>query len=256
MTRRHTTPDTAAQGSSVLYVRVSTDEQARTGVSLDAQEERLRAYCTMRELVVATVIREEGVSGSKPLAKRPGGKRLLDTIAAGEATNVVALKLDRLFRNTADALTTTATWDRAGVGMHLVDYGGAAIDTRTAVGRMMLTMMAGFAQFQRDTISENTRTALTYKRDHGRASGPTPYGYDRVGDDLVPNVPEQATIAQVRAWRDEGLSLRAIAARLTDAGTPTKRGGKWYPRTVSLLLDDDLAHTVADPASSAIKRPK
>jgi site-specific DNA recombinase len=256
MTRRHTTPDTAAQGPAVLYIRVSTDEQARTGVSLDVQEERLRAYCVMRGLTVATVIREEGVSGAKPLAKRPGGAILLATVASGEATNVVALKLDRLFRNTADTLTTTMKWDCAGVALHLVDYGGAAIDTRSATGRMMLTMLAGFAEFERNLISERTTSALAYKRDHGRVSGPTPYGYDRVGDDLVPNVPEQATIAQVRTWRDGGLSLRAIATRLTDAGTPTKRGGKWYPRTVSLLLDDDLAHTVADPASSTIKRPK
>ena len=242
MTRRHTTPDTATDGPAVLYVRVSTDEQARTGVSLDAQEERLRAYCTMRGLTVASVVREEGVSGAKPLAKRPGGAQVLQTIAAGEATNVVALKLDRLFRNTADALTITQTWDHAGVALHLVDYGGAAIDTRSAVGRMMLTMLAGFAQFQRDTISENTRTALTYKRDHGRVSGTVPYGYEREGDTLVPVPAEQATIAKVQDWRGKGLSLRAIAARLTEDGTPTKRGGKWHPRTVSLLLDDDLEH--------------
>lgn len=241
MTRRHTTPEAAAGGPAVLYVRVSTDEQARTGVSLAAQEERLRAYCVMRALPVAAVVREEGVSGAKPLAARPGGIDLLATIASGEATNVVALKLDRLFRNTADALTTTAAWDRACVGLHLVDYGGAAIDTRSATGRMMLTMLAGFAQFQRDTISENTRTALTFKRDHGRVSGPIPFGYVRDGDHVVPVPAEQATIAQVRAWRDDGLSLRAIAARLTEAAIPTKHGGKWWPGTVSLLLDDDLA---------------
>lgn len=246
MTRRHTEPETAA-GPAVLYVRVSTDEQARTGVSLDAQEERLRAYCTMRSLVVAKVIREEGVSGSKPLAKRAGGADLLAMVSSGKATNVVALKLDRLFRNTADTLTTTTTWDRAGVALHLVDYGGAAIDTRSATGRMMLTMLAGFAEFERNLISERTTSALAYKRDHGRVSGTVPYGYDRRGDALVVNPAEQATIAQVRTLRDEGLSLRAIAARLTDAGTPTKRGGKWHPRTVSLLLDDDLEHAEVAP---------
>lgn len=242
MTRRHTTPDSAMHGPAVLYVRVSTDEQVRTGVSLDAQEERLRAYCVMRELAVAGVVREEGVSGSKPLAKRPGGAELLRMVTSGEATNVVALKLDRLFRNTVDTMTTTNTWDRAGVALHLVDFGGAAIDTRSATGRMMLTMLAGVAQFERDVISERTTAALAYKRDHGRVSGVVPYGYKRSGSHLVPVPAEQAVIAQVRAWRDEGLSLRRIAARLTEAGTPTKQGGKWWPRTVSLLLDDDLEH--------------
>lgn len=242
MTRRHTTPDTAASGPAVLYVRVSTDEQVRTGVSLDAQEERLRAYCVMRDLTIAGVIREEGVSGAKPLAKRPGGADLLAMVASGEATNVVCLKLDRLFRDLIDTMTTVNAWDRAGVALHLVDYAGAAIDTRSAVGRLILTTIAGVAQFERDVISERTTASLAYKRDHGRVSGTVPYGYTRNGDNVVPVPAEQAVIAQVRAWRDEKLSLRVIAARLTDAGTPTKQGGKWWPRTVSLLLDDDLEH--------------
>jgi DNA invertase Pin-like site-specific DNA recombinase len=139
-------------------------------------------------------------------------------------------------------MTTANTWDRAGVALHLVDFGGAAIDTRSAVGRLMLTTMAGFAQFERDVISERTVAALAYKRDHGRVSGVVPYGYERKGDKLVPVPAEQATIAQVQQWRGAGESLRKIAARLTEAGTPTKHGGKWWPRTVSLLLDDDLEH--------------
>ena len=224
MTRRHTTPDTAASGPAVLYVRVSTDEQARTGVSLDAQEERLRAYCTMRGLPVVTVIREEGVSASKPLAKRPGGARLLGMIAAGTVTNVVALKLDRLFRDLVDTMTTVNAWDRAGVGLHLVDFGGNAVDVGTAVGRLMLGTFAGIAQFERDVISERTVAALAYKRDHGRASGTVPYGYTRDGDNVVPVPAEQATIAQVQEWHAAGDSLRGIAARLTAAGTPTKNG--------------------------------
>ena len=59
---------------AAAYIRVSTDEQARTGVSLEAQEEKLRAYCKMTGLDLVRVIREEGVSAAKPLASRPGGK--------------------------------------------------------------------------------------------------------------------------------------------------------------------------------------
>ena len=83
---------------AVLYIRVSTDEQARQGVSLGAQEERLRAYCTMRGLSVVGIIRDEGVSAFKHLDKRPGGAELLRLVSRGEAVHVVALKLDRLFR--------------------------------------------------------------------------------------------------------------------------------------------------------------
>jgi len=225
---------------AVLYIRVSTDEQAQHGVSLDAQEERLRAYCTMRDLEISGVIRDEGVSAFKYLDKRPGGTELLDTIARGKAQHVVALKLDRLFRNTADALATTEKWSRKGVTLHLVDMGGAAMDTTSATGRMLLTMLAGFAEFERTLTSERTRTALHYKRDHGQVYGSTPYGYDRDGRVLTENTDELATVRTIRSWRGEGLSLRAIAARLTAADVPTKLGGRWHPRTVSLLVNNAL----------------
>src|SRR5450830_834061 len=169
---------------AVLYIRVSTDEQAKHGVSLDAQEARLRAYCTMRDLEVVGVIRDEGVSAFKHLDKRPGGADLLRVIASGEAQHVVAFKLDRLFRNAADALATTEAWSRAGVALHLVDMGGAAMDTTSPTGRMMLTMLAGFAEFERALISERTAQALTYKRDNREAYAPTPFGYRREGDKL------------------------------------------------------------------------
>ena len=225
---------------AVLYIRVSTDEQARHGVSLDAQEERLRAYCTMRDLEIVGIIRDEGVSAFKYLDKRPGGAELLRTIAKGGAAHIVALKLDRLFRNAGDALASTEAWSRAGVALHLVDMGGCAMDTTSATGRMMLTMLAGFAEFERTLTAERTTAALRYKRDHGQVYGPTPYGYTRSGVDLDADPDELATVAAVKGWRAEGLSLRAIAARLTAAGTPTKRGGRWHPRTVSYLLTNEL----------------
>jgi len=232
--------ETGATMGAVLYIRVSTDEQAKHGVSLDAQEARLRAYCTMRDLEVVGVIRDEGVSAFKHLDKRPGGAELLRVIASGEAQHVVAFKLDRLFRNAADALATTEAWSRAGVALHLVDMGGAAMDTTSATGRMMLTMLAGFAEFERALTVERTTTALAFKRDKREAYGATPYGYARHGDALHADPDELATVARIRKWHAAGASLGAIARRLTAAGTPTKRGGQWYPATVRYLLRNDL----------------
>lgn len=231
---------TGATMGAVLYIRVSTDEQAKHGVSLDAQEARLRAYCTMRDLEVVGVIRDEGVSAFKHLDKRPGGADLLRVIASGEAQHVVAFKLDRLFRNAADALATTEAWSRAGVALHLVDMGGAAMDTTSATGRMMLTMLAGFAEFERALTVERTTTALAYKRDKREAYGATPYGYARDGDALHADPAELATVARIRKWSAAGDSLGAIARRLTAAGTPTKRGGQWHPATVRYLLRNEL----------------
>lgn len=225
---------------AVLYIRVSTDEQARRGVSLDAQEERLRAYCTMKGLEIVSVIRDEGVSAFKHLDKRPGGAELLRLIAKGKAAHVVALKLDRVFRNAADALALTETWNRQSVALHLVDLGGSAMDTASATGRMMLTMLSGFAQFERDLISERTSSALRYKRSKLEAYASTPYGYSREGDTLREHGGELATVARIHTWAAEGSSLAAIARRLNAEGVPTKRKGRWHPSTVRYLLHNDL----------------
>src|ERR1035441_701410 len=83
---------------AVAYTRVSTEEQASTGVSLDAQRSRVEAYCAMAGLELARVFREEGVSASKPLADRPMGSELV-TCVGSTIKHVIALKLDRLFRD-------------------------------------------------------------------------------------------------------------------------------------------------------------
>jgi len=139
---------------AVAYVRVSTEEQATEGISLEAQNHRVRAYCELRGLELVDIITDAGVSAGKPLARRDGGARLLHLIRRGEAVAVVAFKLDRLFRNCADCLTVTATWDRSGVALHLIDLGGQAVDTSTAMGRFFLTVMAGAAEMERGLVAE------------------------------------------------------------------------------------------------------
>jgi DNA invertase Pin-like site-specific DNA recombinase len=242
---------------AIGYARVSTDEQARHGISLDAQAERIRAYCTMRGLVLDTMLSEEGVSATKPLATRPRGADAIAALESGAATHIVALKLDRLFRSSIDALDRTRRWDAQGITLHLVDMGGTAFDTHSAMGKMFLTMVAGLAQFERDIISERTASALAFKKAAGRVYAPAPYGFDRAGrgktasarksgskatgTELEPDKAEQAALRRIFALRARNTSLRAIAADLNRRAIPTKRGGaRWYASTVASVLANDI----------------
>ena len=213
-------PDSRA---AVAYVRVSTQDQAREGCSLDAQEERVRAYCTAAGLDLVALVREEGVSGGKSLSVRPGGQEVLSLIESGQAAHVVSLKLDRLFRDAADCLNQTRAWDKTGVALHLVDMGGQAINTGSAMGRMFLTMAAGFAELERNLISERTTAALSYLKGQGVQLG-------------APALADSPTIERCRALRSEGYSLRQIASTLEAEGRKTLRGGKWGPETVRKVL--------------------
>jgi len=226
--------------NAVCYVRVSTEEQARFGVSLEAQEERLTAYCKMSGLELVKIVREEGVSASKALHTRPGGEELLKLVAVGQAQHVIALKLDRLFRDAEDALRQTKAWDKAGIALHLVDMGGQTLNTATAMGRFFLNMMAGFAELERNLIAERTEAALSHKKRHLEAYGPTPYGFDRLGEALVTNAREMDVVTDIQRRFKLGESLRSIAKALNDANVPSKTGAKWYASTVKYMLGNDL----------------
>lgn len=227
--------------TAVGYIRVSTEEQATEGVSLAAQEERIRAYCVLNGLTLIQVFVDDGVSAGKPLAARPQGAELLTALQGKhKATHVVAVKLDRLFRNASDCLTTVDTWDATGVALHLLDLGGQSVNTKTAMGRMMLVMAAGFAEMERNLIRERTSMALSHKKARREAYAPTPYGFVRNGRALVPCQTEAGAVQLMMKWRSQGMSYDKIAARLNHEGVPSKRGGAWYGCTVRYILLNTL----------------
>jgi DNA invertase Pin-like site-specific DNA recombinase len=219
---------------AVAYVRVSTGKQ---DLSLDAQEDRVRAYCLTCGLDLVEIIRERAVTGKLKLAKRPEGSKIAK-LTEGGVCHIVALKLDRLFRNAGDALSHVEEWEQAGISLHLVDMGGQSINTGSSMGKMMLTMLAGFAEFERNLIAERTSAALNYKKRSGRVYNHTPYGYRAQDGDLVAEPSEMAVIATMTNLRAEGVSYNEIAAMLNSQGVPTKRpGASWAAQTVHNILN-------------------
>lgn len=236
--------------NAVAYIRVSTEEQKKEGISPAAQRDRIEAYCKMRDLALVDVVEDLAVSGTIPIAERKGGMKLIALLKAGAAEAVVAVKLDRVFRNAADCLDTVTGregWDDAGIALHIIDMGGNAIDTKTAVGKFSLGVLACAAEMERNLTSERTASALTYKKKHGQAYSPTPFGMTRTNHTVLvngetkiigtlsPNESEIATLARIRSLRASGKTLRSICSALAD--TPTKKGGKWATSTVAKLLE-------------------
>ena len=225
---------------AIGYIRCSTHEQADSGLGLEAQNQRIRAYCTLKDLQLIDIIQDAGVSGGKPLACREGGQRLLDLIRRKRAGAVVILKLDRMFRNTGACLTVTDKWERSGVSLHVVDLGGNAIDTTSAAGRFMLVVLAGAAEMERNLTRERTRSAMAVKRANGQRVGGVPFGFDLAtdGTTLIPNEREHAVIGDIRTMKASGMTLREIAIALTERGVPTKTGKshRWTHQAVAIIL--------------------
>ena len=229
--------------AAVGYVRVSTKEQAEGGVSISAQRTAIESYCCMRGLRLAVIYEDSGVSGSITLDARPAGEVLVSAVADG-ARYVVAYKLDRLFRNTVDALQRSQAWDSAGVAMHLVDLGGVTVDTSTATGRFVMTVMAGCAEMEVARIRERTTDALRFKKARGLRAGQVPYGEriaatgraDGEGKGAVePDPDEQHVLRRIAALSKRGHGSREIARRFNADGTPA-RGVRWHETTIRRIL--------------------
>lgn len=247
---------------AVGYARVSTEEQKRVGISLDAQAERIKAYCQYHNLGLVELLSEGGVSAAKPLGSRPLGVRLLRMVGEDDVGHVVSVKLDRLFRNALDCLQVVDDWMHEGVALHLVDFGGEAMNTNTPMGRFFLQNAASFAELERNMISSRTREAIQYKMAHGGIVGQAPIGSKWEGEKrhmrLVTNPEEQAVVQRILELRDDHLSLREIADELNAAGFTgrTRKGvvGRWHPTAVARVLARTRHTTepsVAGPADGA-----
>lgn len=220
----------------VGYIRVSTEEQASEGVSLDAQRAKLEAYARLYELDLVAVEVDAGAS-AKTL-ERPGLRRALARLEGGDVEGLLIAKLDRLSRSVADWNALIEAHFGPGGGRQLFSVADS-IDTRTAAGRLVLNVLMSVAQWERETIVERTRDAMAHKRTRSERVGQVPFGHDLAPDgrNLVPNARELAALADVRRWRAEGRTLRAIAAELTRLGVPTKNGRPtWTHTTVADIL--------------------
>jgi DNA invertase Pin-like site-specific DNA recombinase len=227
----------------VGYIRVSTEEQAAEGVSLAAQEARLRAYAVACDLDLVAVEVDAGVS-AKGL-RRPGLEAALARLDRGEAGGLLVAKLDRLTRSVRDlGALLDGYFGPDAPGRHQLLSVGDAIDTRTAAGRLVLNILTTVAQWEREAIVERTRAAIAHKRSQGERIGTIPFGMclHPDGRTLIPDFLEQEAIGEILRWRGAGRSLRWIAAELDRLEVPTKAGrSKWSHTTVAKILEREHA---------------
>lgn len=216
---------------AIGYVRVSTEEQAREGVSIAAQEAKLRAYASLYDLELVDVVIDAGVSAKS--LDRPGLQAALARIDAGEAEGLVIAKLDRLTRSVGDWSTLIDGWFGKRAALLSV---GDQIDTRTAAGRLVLNVLVSVAQWEREAIGERTAAALAHKKAQGEHVGAPAYGFRVEGVGLAEVADELEAVCVMQELRAAGATLQAIADELNARGIATKRGGRWYPTTVKNIL--------------------
>jgi site-specific DNA recombinase len=222
-----------------LYCRVSTDEQAKSGYSLDDQLRELRGWAEREAVNVVTIIRDDGYSGGNP--DRPGLNRIYQMAERGEIDAAVATKRDRWFRHRLHRLLFDQDMQEYGVAVVALN------DTNNIIGDSVLD---SFAEYERQMISERTQAGKRQKAYQGAiiATNPPPYGFNfnatrdnyEIDEDYMP------TVRRIFKQVADGASLRSIVQSLNSEGASSpstlKRGksGYWSQRTVRRLIRSDV----------------
>lgn len=223
---------------AIVYCRVSSDEQAASGLGLEAQEHSCQQWAERESRLVVGPFLDEAVSGATPLEDRPG---LLDAIAAiGPGDVLLVAKRDRLGRDLIRvAMIEAAVASNGGRTISVAGEGTADDDPSSIMQRHMTDV---FAEYERLIIKFRTRAALAAKRRRGDRVGPTPFGHRLVDDGrrskrgnlpvaLVVDEAEIAIIAEVKVMHAAGRSLRQIARDLDVRGVRPKAGGDTWSHT-------------------------
>lgn len=218
---------------AVFYLRVSTEQQATEGVSLEAQLAKLNAWAALHDATVVATFSDAGISGMDE--SRPGLAAAMKAATEHQAALVV-YSLSRLSRSTSHCIKLADQLNKAGANLVSLSE---QLDTCSASGRMVFKMLAVLAEFERDQLAERTRNAMQHKRAKGERVGTIPFGYNLAanGVTLEPNAEQLEAVDLIRQLRQSGLSLQAIANELTARQIPTAKGNaEWTQQAVNRIV--------------------
>lgn len=218
--------------SAVAYIRVSTDEQAASGLGLDAQRDAIRGAADRLGLPIRSWHGDEGISGTAPLERRYGLLEAIEALGAGDT--LLVAKRDRLARDMLVAALVEREIRRRGASIVSAAGEGNGDDPASQLTRRLIDAVA---EYECAMIRLRTRAALAAKRRRGeKCGGHVPYGYRLEGAALAKAADEQAVLADMAAMRAGGGTFRGIAAALNRRGVPTRTGAPWSGKVVSQMV--------------------
>ena len=218
-----------------VYTRVSTEDQAREGFSLAAQEERLRAYCQARGGAIAGTYRDDGHSGRN--TRRPAYQKMMEE--RDQWDTILVLKMDRIHRNSRHFMEMMEELGQSGK-----DFVSAteSLDTTTAMGRFVMDIIQRIAQLESEQIGERVYMGMSQKAKTGPGvlGFPAPLGYEVSGGSLQVIAREAAVVREIFERARAGRTMEDIAKELNAQGILTKRGREWTAVKVYRILHNPV----------------
>ncbi len=218
-----------------IYIRVSTEEQAKHGYSVRAQREKLMSYAKIKEWEIYDIYIDEGISGKN--LNRSEVQRLIADVKSSQVNNVLVYKIDRLTRSTKDLIDLIELFQACNCAFNSLTE---AIDTASPAGRMFVKIIGLFAEFERETIVERIKVGLERKVREGYSlcSSTPSYGYSRSKGEKVQTVErsESKIVKDIFAMYLNGTSITDIAKKLNGQKVHTKKNRQWTTKNIINIL--------------------
>jgi DNA invertase Pin-like site-specific DNA recombinase len=235
------------------YTRVSTQDQADRGLSLEAQKQEIERYyqylLAPKGVAWGGLFVDPAVSGNTLFGEREAGGRLNTTLEQGD--HVIMAKLDRGFRRTDDCCNMVNLWKARGITVHIRDLN---LDTSTPTGDMVIKILSIVAEWERRRIGERTAAAVKLARQNGKAAnGFAGYGFKYVGvkghKRRVEDLDERATMKSIVKSRCDGCSWEQIYFGFLNQGIRTKEGKEWSLSRIYRAFQAELVLMAKEGAS-------
>lgn len=221
---------------AALYARVSTEEQATEGFSIQAQIEDIEAYAKRNNMEIVGRYIDEGVSG-KSISGRPEMKRLLKDIESKNFSKVIVYKIDRISRKSKDAMEIAERCEQANVSLISLNEN---FDIATPMGKMIFQIMSNFSEYERNTIVDRAKMGMLQRAKQGLYNGGRVFGYESVNKELVINESDAHVIRLIFDYAEQDLGYKAIVSRINTMGYKTKRGAYFSINTIKTILDNPI----------------
>ena len=216
-----------------LYIRVSTEDQAREGFSLPEQEKRLRAMCDYKGYEIYKLYKDAGIS-AKTGNYRPAFEELLQDIKDKKCNTIVVLKLDRLTRSVYDWENILKFLEENDA---YLDCANDDINTTNANGKMISRILTSVSQQEIERTSERTKIGLAGAIKSGHIPGHTPFGYKREGKLMVPDITTKHIVERMYQLYFEGNSYQTIANIFNAENVGNK---KWRDNTILEMIENPI----------------
>ena len=216
---------------NIGYIRNSRLSQEN---SVETQTKLITDFCNNNEIHLDEIICDEGISGSgEKTNKRDGYNNILNMINKGEVDTLVVISISRWGRNLGEIYNSVNLMTEKGVKFLSIKEN---IDTSSVYGRFTINLLSSLFEMELELCKERVRDTLMVKRNNNKVYSPTPFGFDRVKDDLVENPKEKRLLRKLVKLKEEGLSYGDLSKYLTKNRHKTKSGKKWTRENVYSVM--------------------